>query len=97
MRNMLNNFSCRHIPYCMQNVLLFQSLLRTSYLSNESIKRTPKQVRDYPFKGTVSRDFRPSVFFSLNGTPGPPDSWAKAVLNIIIGGVIRFDSTCYAA
>jgi hypothetical protein len=21
-------------------------------------------------------------FFSLNGTPGSPDSWAKAVLNI---------------
>jgi hypothetical protein len=32
------------------------------------------------FKGTVSRDFRPSVL-SLNGTPGGPDSWAKAVLN----------------
>jgi hypothetical protein len=32
-------------------------------------------------KGKVSRDFRPS-FFSLNGTPGSPDSWAKAVLNI---------------
>jgi hypothetical protein len=33
-------------------------------------------------KGTVSRDFLPSVFFSLNGAPGPPDSWDKAVLNI---------------
>jgi hypothetical protein len=34
-----------------------------------------------PFlKGTVSRDFRPS-FFSLNGAPRGPDSWAKAVLN----------------
>jgi hypothetical protein len=30
------------------------------------------------FKGTVSRDFGPSVF-SLNGTPGSPDPWAKAV------------------
>jgi hypothetical protein len=33
------------------------------------------------FEGTVSRDFRPLVFL-LNGTPGSPDSWAKAVLNI---------------
>jgi hypothetical protein len=32
-------------------------------------------------KGTVSRDFRPLVF-SLTGTPGSPDSWAKAVLNM---------------
>jgi hypothetical protein len=32
-------------------------------------------------KGTVSQDFRPLVF-SLNGTSGSPDSWAKAVLNI---------------
>jgi hypothetical protein len=30
-------------------------------------------------KGTVSRDFRPSVFSSIN-TPGPPDSWAKATM-----------------
>jgi hypothetical protein len=34
-----------------------------------------------PFKGTVSRDFR-TLVFSLNGTPGPPYSWAKVVLNI---------------
>jgi hypothetical protein len=34
------------------------------------------------FKGTVSRDFRPSVFFSLHSTPGCHDSWAKAVLNV---------------
>jgi hypothetical protein len=33
------------------------------------------------FKGTVSRDFRPSVF-SLTCTPGSPDSWAKTVLHI---------------
>jgi hypothetical protein len=39
-------------------------------------------------KVTVSRDFRPSVFFSLNDTPGPPDSWADVVFRI--GGVIRF-------
>jgi hypothetical protein len=32
-------------------------------------------------KGTVSRDFRPSVF-SFNCTPGSPDSWAKTVLHI---------------
>jgi hypothetical protein len=31
------------------------------------------------FNGTASRDFRPSVFFLLNGTSGSPDSWAKAV------------------
>jgi hypothetical protein len=29
----------------------------------------------------VSRDFRPLVF-SLNCTPGSPDSWAKTVLHI---------------
>jgi hypothetical protein len=33
------------------------------------------------FKGTVTRDL-PSGFFSLNGTPGSPDSWAKVVLKI---------------
>jgi hypothetical protein len=33
------------------------------------------------FKGTVSRDFRPSVF-SLNCTPGSPESCAKTVLHI---------------
>jgi hypothetical protein len=46
------------------------------------------------FKGTESRDFRPSVF-SLNCNPGSPDSWAKAVLNIdsIWGSIsIKFDA-----
>jgi hypothetical protein len=33
-------------------------------------------------KGTVSRDFRPSVFFGKQYPSGSPDSWAKAVLNI---------------
>jgi hypothetical protein len=45
------------------------------------------------FKETVSRYFWPS-FFSLNGTPGGPDSWAKAVLNIDSNSrrnSIRFD------
>jgi hypothetical protein len=33
-------------------------------------------LADYSrLKGTLSRDFRPSVFCSLNGTPGSPDSW----------------------
>jgi hypothetical protein len=32
-------------------------------------------------KGTVSQEFQPSVF-SLNCTPGSPDSWAKTVLHI---------------
>jgi hypothetical protein len=32
-------------------------------------------------KGTVSRDFRPSVFFHQTIPPGPPDSRAKAFLN----------------
>jgi hypothetical protein len=32
-------------------------------------------------KGTVSRDFRPSVFFPSNNTPWAPDSRAKAFLN----------------
>jgi hypothetical protein len=32
-------------------------------------------------KGTLSRYFRPLVFL-VNGTPGYPDSWAKANLNI---------------
>jgi hypothetical protein len=33
------------------------------------------------FKGTVSRDFLPSVF-SSNNPPQGPDSWAKAVSNM---------------
>jgi hypothetical protein len=44
-------------------------------------------------KGKISRDFRPSVF-SLNGTTGFPDSWAKEVLNIDSNSrrnSIRFD------
>jgi hypothetical protein len=32
-------------------------------------------------KGTVSQDFRPSVFFSSNNTPWAPDSRAKSFLN----------------
>jgi hypothetical protein len=45
-------------------------------------------------KGKVSRDFRPSVF-SLNGTHGGPNSWAKAVLNLDSNSwrnSIRFDA-----
>jgi hypothetical protein len=33
------------------------------------------------FKGTVSRDFRPSAFFIKQYTPWAPDSRAKALLN----------------
>jgi hypothetical protein len=33
------------------------------------------------FKGIVSRDFQP-LLFSSNNTPGPTDSWDKAVSNI---------------
>jgi uncharacterized protein YegL len=41
-------------------------------------KTESRKSRDtVPLKG----QFRPSVFL-LNGTPGSPDSWAKAVLNI---------------
>jgi hypothetical protein len=43
------------------------------FLSNPALNCTV-------FKGTVSRDFRPMVF-SSNNTPGPTDSWAKAVSN----------------
>jgi hypothetical protein len=44
------------------------------------------------FKGTVSRNFRHLVFSPLNGTPGSPDSWALAVLNIDSNSdSIRFD------
>jgi hypothetical protein len=45
------------------------------------------------FKGAVSRDFHLRIF-SLNGTPGSPDSWPKAVLNIDSNwrsNSIRFD------
>jgi hypothetical protein len=50
-------------------------------------------------KGTVARDFRPSVFSSINNN-GPPDSWAKAVSNInSYSGrysIMKIDSTlCY--
>jgi hypothetical protein len=40
-----------------------------------------RHIRIVRFKGTVSRDFRPSVF-SLNCTPGSPDSCAKTVLHL---------------
>jgi hypothetical protein len=46
--------------------------------SISAVSMTPLKL----FKGTVSRDFLPSVFFSLNCTPGSPDSWAKTVLHI---------------
>jgi hypothetical protein len=38
-------------------------------------------VRKGHLKGQSHEIFDPR-FFSLNGTPGFPDSWAKAVLNI---------------
>jgi hypothetical protein len=41
-----------------------------------------------------SQDIFDPRFFSLNGTPGGPDSWAKAVLNIDSNSrrnSIRFD------
>jgi hypothetical protein len=46
------------------------------------VSRDDKYLRRLKeFKRTVSRDFRPTAF-SLNSTPGWPNSWDKAVLNI---------------
>jgi hypothetical protein len=49
------------------------------------------------FKGQCHEIFDP-LFFSLNCTPGCPDSWAKAVLNIDSNSrrnFIRFDYKIY--
>jgi hypothetical protein len=46
-------------------------------MSNFRLLEVPQRF----IEETVSRDFRPS-FFSLNCTPGAPDSWAKTVLHI---------------
>jgi hypothetical protein len=46
-----------------------------------------------PLKGQCREIFGPR-YFSLNGSPGSPDSWAKAVLNIDSNSrrnSIRFD------
>jgi hypothetical protein len=47
-------------------------------IATKQFKKDNNKVKCYSFKGTVSRDFRP-LGFSLNGTPGYPDSWAEAV------------------
>jgi hypothetical protein len=67
----------------------------TSKLYDKIIKNAIKISRDYPLssrstfekfqnllKGTVARDFRPSVFSSINPPQGP-DSRPKAVLLMV--------------
>jgi hypothetical protein len=58
------------------------------------MKKEGKKSHDtVPLKGQSHEIFDP-WFFPLNGTPGCPDSWAKAVLNIDSNSQrnsIRFD------
>jgi hypothetical protein len=58
-------------------VKLFWPIRPLLFSSTRPLTRQWKAI----VKGTVSRDFRLS-FFSLNFTPGSPDSWAKTVLHI---------------
>jgi hypothetical protein len=59
----------------------YPALLRPSNLSNEIGKRVPKSRETIPLKGQSHEIFDPR-FFSANSSPGSPDSWAKAILNI---------------
>jgi hypothetical protein len=64
-----------------KNYRYFENFLKCLTCPNNCDCHCLLTFRKCHIKGTFSRDFRPSVFSSIN-TPGPPDSWAKAVSNI---------------
>jgi hypothetical protein len=77
----LLNFLCICVPNMHINADAGY-LEDTLQKSSESFGRYPSVTYCEQVKGTVSRDFLPSVFLNQTiGTPWAPDSRAKAFLN----------------